>query len=44
MTDQEKLQAIEARINGDWDNPALLKAGPLSTSLTEDILHIIKKE
>lgn len=38
----EKLDAIAARINGEWDNIALLKLlGPLNTSPIEDIQKIL---
>ena len=37
----EALEAIKARINGEWDNPALVKHGPLHASTTVDILGII---
>jgi hypothetical protein len=40
-TDAEKLQAIEARMNGEWDDPALVKLGPLSPSMSNDIERII---
>ena len=31
----EALTAIRARISGEWDNPALLKFGPLSDMTTD---------
>lgn len=34
------LQAIRARVNGEWDNPALVAVGPLG-SISDDVLHII---
>lgn len=36
----EALQAIEARIKGVWDHPALVKIGPLSSNGTEDVAWI----
>lgn len=33
----EALEAIQARIKGEYDNPALRKVGPLSSSVDEDI-------
>lgn len=36
------LEAIKARIMGEWDNSALKSTGALSTNLIEDILRIIK--
>ncbi|HET7150857.1 MAG TPA: hypothetical protein VFI60_05565 [Candidatus Acidoferrum sp.] len=37
----EALTAIRARISGEWDNPALLKFGPLS-DMTSDIQIIAR--
>lgn len=40
------LSAIRARIQGEWDNPALLEYGPLSSrtvNLDRDILYIIEQ-
>ena len=37
MTNEEIQQAIRARINGVWDDPALLKFGTLSTDTASDI-------
>ena len=42
MDKQTALDAIEARIQGEWGNPAL-KNIPLSTDTEEDILWIIKE-
>ena len=36
----EALEAINARINGDFDNPALIKFGTLSTNTNQDIYLI----
>ena len=36
----EALQAIQARINGNFDNPKLFAFGPLSTSAADDCLEI----
>ena len=38
---EEVRQAIKARKAGNWDSPALVKFGPLSTSADEDIEEII---
>ena len=37
MTEDEAVEAILARIRGEYDNPALVKFGPLSDDLTDDI-------
>ena len=37
------IEAIEARIKGEWDNPSLMSFGELSTNTEEDILRIIKE-
>lgn len=34
------LRAIEARINGEWDNPHLIAAGSLHPNPEVDILRI----
>lgn len=39
----EALTAIKARINGEWDNPALEKQGPQSQSLEVSIQWIVEK-
>ena len=36
----DALQAIAARINGVWDDPALMAFGPLSLDSDEDILKL----
>ena len=36
------LETIIARIQGEWDNPYLLRYGPLSTDEIYDILIIAK--
>jgi hypothetical protein len=41
MTDA--LTAIRARINGEYDNKALVAYGPLTTNTHEDILWIINE-
>lgn len=38
----EALEAIEARISGTWDNPALVAFGPLSTNTDADCLSIAR--
>lgn len=42
MTDREKVEAIAARIAGEFDNPALLKFGALSTSAELDAFNIAR--
>lgn len=42
MTHKEALEAIVARYNGDWDNPALMQVGPLSINTEEDMYYIAK--
>ncbi len=37
----EALQAIEARIRGEYDHPALVKLGELHTSTTADVLLLV---
>jgi len=37
------IEAIEARIKGEWNNPALMSFGELSTNTEEDILRIIEE-
>jgi hypothetical protein len=37
----DALRAIRARINGEWDDPALMKFGPLNTDRISDILTIV---
>lgn len=39
----EALQAIAARINGEFDNPVLLKYGLLSTDPEEDVIRIARE-
>lgn len=34
------LEAIQARIHGEFDHPSLMLYGPLSTSKMEDVLYI----
>lgn len=43
LTDREKLQALEARINGEWDNPTLVKIGPLLADIIADLRRIIQR-
>ena len=40
-TDAQKLAAIRARINGEWDHPALLKLGPLHPNRLADVTRIL---
>ena len=43
VSSQEALEAVRARIRGEWDNPALVKFGSLSTDTMKDILYIVDK-
>lgn len=36
------IEAIVARINGVWDEPALMAVGPLPADLPDSIVTIIK--
>jgi len=36
----DALEAIRARIDGEWDNPALKKYGPMRASGYEDVRYI----
>ena len=38
----ESIAAIVARIDGEWDNPALMKYGPQTPDPFEDIKDIAK--
>lgn len=42
FTPSEAIEAMKARINGEWDNPQLLKVGDLRTDSFEDIKYIIE--
>lgn len=42
MTNQRKLNAIKARINGEWDHPDLLELGPLLPNTAQDLLRILE--
>jgi hypothetical protein len=37
------LLAIKARINGEWDHPALMEIGPLHHDQLTDVLSIIER-
>lgn len=37
------LRAIIARIDGEWDNPALLQFGPMTHCTNTDIIYIANK-
>ena len=37
----EALEAIRARLNGEYNHPALMKLWPLSTSILEDCYRIL---
>jgi hypothetical protein len=39
----DALKTIEARANGDWDNPLLIKHGFLSSEFDNDVLSIVKE-
>ncbi len=43
MTDEQKLKAIRARIEGVWDDPDLRKIGPLNTT-QYDVMRILEHE
>ena len=36
------LRAVQARIDGEWDHPALVALGPLSTDTDLDVRYIIQ--
>src|SRR4029077_4657720 len=36
------LEAVKARINGEFDHPSLKKFGPLSPNTTTDCLYIVE--
>lgn len=42
-TPAQAIEAIQARISGEWDNPELLKLGALFTDTLEDIKRIVAK-
>lgn len=39
-----RLEAIRARLAGDWDNPALVAFGPLLPDTLDDIRRILAEE
>lgn len=41
-THDEAMIAIQARINGDWDNPALVKLGELFPERARDVARILE--
>jgi hypothetical protein len=41
-TAMQGIEAINARINGEWDNEQLMKLGPLMVDPIDDIKEIIK--
>lgn len=41
MTAQQAVEAIRARISGEWDNPALQELGPLHPDAMMDIRRIL---
>jgi hypothetical protein len=41
MTKREKLEAIQARLYGAWDDPVLVKVGPLTGNMIEDVQWIL---
>ena len=42
-TPAQALEAIRARISGEWDNEQLLKLGALHTNTLEDISRIVEQ-
>jgi hypothetical protein len=40
---REALEAINALLSGEWDSPALLKYGELSTNQADDISRIVSE-
>lgn len=43
FTPQQAIEAIKARISGEWDNDQLIKLGPLNTDTLEDIKEILNE-
>lgn len=41
MSDNQKVEAIRARVMGVWDHPQLLKLGPLSADILYDVAAIL---
>jgi hypothetical protein len=42
MNTEQKLEAIKALINGEWDNEQLMKIGPLFVDPLENIKTILE--
>lgn len=42
FTDSQAIEAIKARINGEWDNQQLMKLGALMPDTLEDIKTILE--
>lgn len=40
---QQTLEAIRARIKGEYDHPSLVAKGPLSTNMRQDIIDWINE-
>lgn len=36
------LEAVQARVDGDWDNPALVAIGPQLASMSADVRFIVE--
>ncbi len=43
LTPEQATSAIRARVNGVFDDPDLMKIGPLSPSLAMDVAEIIRR-
>jgi hypothetical protein len=41
-SDDERLRAIRARLSGCWDDPALLKLGPLRDDALADVERVLE--
>lgn len=41
-TPKQAIEAINARINGEWDNEQLIKLGTLNTDTLKDIKYILQ--
>lgn len=40
---EDALRAVRARIQGIWDDPALMAKGPLSSDTTADVLAYVEE-
>ena len=43
LTDKEKIEALKALFEGNWDNPSLNKVGNLFSSFEKNVKLIIYK-